>query len=77
MQLCMERKGEPCRGIRSPDFDVCMMVSVYVAVTGGCALPWMQAAGSSVLILPLHTSVIVAALFYEVLPISAACFLAY
>ena len=39
------------------------MVSRRIAILEGRELPWMQVAGSSVLILPLHACDIVAALF--------------
>ena len=39
------------------------MVSRRLAILEGRELPWMQVAGSSVLILPLHACDIVAALF--------------
>ena len=63
MQLCVLRERDRCRGgIRSPDLDVCIMVSVHESASGGRALPWMQITGSSVLMSPLHSCDIVAAL---------------
>ena len=36
MQLCILNLEDSCRGTVSPDLDICMMVSVHMAVLGEC-----------------------------------------
>ena len=54
--------GGPVLKDWKPRYGRLVMVSVRVATLGDTVLPWMQVAGSSVLISPLQTCDIVAAL---------------